>query len=222
MTSARPGRRGRAGASGQRDRWPQLTLQQGSRSACPVASKPTRLSLLVHPQTPQLAPAATMATALLRPARALASTSQRLSSAAATAVPGPIVIIGGGAMGSASAHWIAKRVRASPVFPNDVQNSVPQPPQSHNKMSGIPESLFIADSKTLLQLTEAGHTDVPVTIVERDLTYAKAASVTATSPLLPASQYFHFCVAGRSAAGRCPLALLAARCWFMCRRSATT
>lgn len=50
---------------------------------------------------------------------------------------------------------------------------------------GKPFPAFISDAKALLlyfvpgQLTEAGHTDVPVTIVERDPTYAKAASVSA-------------------------------------------
>ena len=49
---------------------------------------------------------------------------------------------------------------------------------------GNPFPAFISDAKALLhfvpgQLTEAGHTDVPVTIVERDPTYEKAASVSA-------------------------------------------
>lgn len=57
------------------------------------------------------------------------------------AAPGPVVIIGGGAMGSSSAHWIAKR------------------------------------------LVETGHTDVPVTIVERDPSYSKAASALAVGGL---------------------------------------
>lgn len=63
------------------------------------------------------------------------------STAAAIGAPGPVVIIGGGAMGSSSAHWIAKR------------------------------------------LQEAGHADAPVTIVERDPTYAKAASALAVGGL---------------------------------------
>jgi FAD-dependent oxidoreductase domain-containing protein 1 len=84
--------------------------------------------------------AASAARGLLLRRRAAAAPRGRRSlssAAAAAALPGPVVIIGGGAMGSASAHWIAKR------------------------------------------LTEAGHADVPVTIVERDPSYTKAASALA-------------------------------------------